>query len=137
MSSYVVVIKTKTFGCYRTFEIYGLTTTNVSSIHLLLSSSTSDQEVPTYHAQQLYATHAGQRPLKTRMGGPPLSDPTLDPSARISEDGRALALFGVNHSTEARTVTVDLAVMAPLDQNVQVWTLGDRNGAGERDALNY
>ena len=51
-------------------------------------------KTPTYYAQQLYATHAGSRPLKIEpkvsLRAPP------DVSATLSEDGKVVALLAVN-----------------------------------------
>jgi alpha-N-arabinofuranosidase len=93
-------------------------------------------KTPTYYAQQLYATHAGQRPLKIRFDADRLSDPALDCSATLSADSQALSLFAVNQTTEARDRTVDLTALGPLDKNVLVWMLADTQGAVERDAAN-
>jgi len=103
---------------------------------IIQTNGTSLFKTPTYFAQQLYATHAGQRPLKIRIDADVSSDPTLDTSATLSEDGRTVTLFAVNFTNQAWSRTVDLGALAPLDQTVQVWTLADTTGAGERDAAN-
>ena len=93
-------------------------------------------KTPTYYAQQLYATHAGSRPLKVLIDAELPSDPGVDISATLSEDGRTIALFAVNPTTEPVSRTLDLTALAPLKKSLQVWTLADTLGAGERDAAN-
>jgi alpha-N-arabinofuranosidase len=93
-------------------------------------------KTPTYYAQQLYATHAGQRPLLIRFDAGLPSDQALDWSATLSADGRTLTLFAVNQTTEAHDRTIDLTALAPLDKSVRVRTLADTTGAGERDDAN-
>ena len=103
---------------------------------IIQTNGTGLFKTPTYYAQQLYATHAGQKPLKIRVDAELPSDPALDTSATLSDDGRTVALFVVNSTNQAWSRTVDLSAFAPLDPNVQVWTLADTTGAGERDAAN-
>ncbi len=103
---------------------------------IIQTNGTGLFKTPAYYAQQLYATHAGSRPLKVRIDAEPHSDPWLDTSAMLSEDGRTIALFAVNPATEPQSRTLDLAAFAPLNKSVQVWTLADTMGAGKRDAAN-
>jgi alpha-N-arabinofuranosidase len=103
---------------------------------IIQTNGTGLFKTPAYYAQQLYATHAGARPLKIRIDADIPCDPGLDASATLSEDGRTIALFAVNPWTESQSRTVDLSAWAPLDKGVQVWTLADTLGAGERDAAN-
>jgi alpha-N-arabinofuranosidase len=103
---------------------------------IIQTNGTGLFKTPTYFAQQLYASHAGSRPLKLRMDAEPPSGPLLDTSATLSEDGQAVTLFVVNQTTVAHDRTIDLSALAPLHETVQVWTLADTNRAGERDALN-
>ena len=102
---------------------------------VLQTNGTSLFKTPTYYAQQLYATHAGTRPLKVLTEGLP-SDSGLDASATLSQDGRTITLFAVNPATGSQSRKVNLSALAPLDQNVQVWTLADTQSGGERDAAN-
>jgi alpha-L-arabinofuranosidase len=60
----------------------------------------------------------------------------LDCSATLSEDGRTIAIFAVNPAIEPVSRTLDLSALAPLKKSLQVWTLADTLGAGERDAAN-
>jgi alpha-L-arabinofuranosidase len=103
---------------------------------IIQTDATGLFKTPAYYAQQLYAMHGGSRPLKVRIAAETGGDPRLDTSATLSADGRTIALFAVNPTTEPQSRTVDLAAWAPLKRNVQVWTLADTLGAGERDAAN-
>ncbi len=103
---------------------------------IIQTNGTGLFKTPTYYAQQLYAAHGGTRPLKIRTDAGLASDPSLDISATLGEDGRTIALFVVNPTTEPQSRVLDFAALAPLDQSVQVWTLADTMGAGERDAAN-
>ena len=103
---------------------------------IIQTNGTGLFKTPTYYAQQLYATHAGTRPLKIHCNADLRGDPALDISATLSEDGRRIALFAVNPTTEPQSRRLDLSALAPLDQRVQVWTLADTLRAGERDAAN-
>jgi alpha-N-arabinofuranosidase len=103
---------------------------------IIQTNGTGLFKTPTYYAQQLYATHAGSRPVKIRTGAGFPSDPQLDISATLSADGHTIALFAVNPTTETESRTLDFAGPAPLDRKVQVWTLADTLASGERDAAN-
>ncbi len=103
---------------------------------ILQTDGTGLFKTPAYYAQQLYATHAGQRPLAVRIDADLPADPWLDTSATLSHDGRTVALFAVNSTTEAQSRTLDLSALGPLEANVQVWTLADSARALERDAVN-
>jgi alpha-L-arabinofuranosidase len=103
---------------------------------IIQTNGTGLFKTPAYYAQQLYATHAGTRPLKIRIDAELPSDPWLDTSATLSEDGRTIALFAVNPTTGPQSRTLDFTALAPLNNSVQVWTLADTMGAGERDAVN-
>ncbi len=93
-------------------------------------------KTPAYYAQQLYATHAGQRPLQVKIDADVPFDPSLDVSATRSADGKTVSVFAVNHTTEPQKRTIDLRALAPLEDNIDVWTLADAVKAGERDAVN-
>jgi alpha-N-arabinofuranosidase len=93
-------------------------------------------KTPTYYAQQLYATHAGQLPLKIETGSVLPADPWLDTSATMAEDGRTVSIFVVSHTAEPQKRTIDLTALGPLAGEVEVWTLADTLKAGERDAAN-
>lgn len=93
-------------------------------------------KTPTYYAQELYARHAGQRPLKIRLDADLRSDPALDASATVSDDERVLSFFVVNPTTQTQKRMLDLRAWEPLAAEVDVWTLADTLHAGERDAAN-
>jgi len=93
-------------------------------------------KTPTYYAQQLYAEHAGQTPLKIRFDGDVPFDPALDTSATLSADGQTLALFVVNPTNKRQRRTLHLEAFAPLVPKASVWTLADTVQAGERDVAN-
>ena len=95
-------------------------------------------KTPVYYAQQLYATLAGDRPLRIESPLPPASGPDL--SATLSTKGDAVILLAVNDSQEAICRPLDFSAFA-VDggmnvQAVEVWTLGDTRNAGERDVTN-
>ncbi len=104
---------------------------------ILQTSGTGLFKTPTYYIQQLYAAHAGARPLKIRTDGPERDDSALDSSATLSRDGRTIAMFAVNATTEPQLRAVDFAAFAPLDEKVRVWTLADtlRRRARRRERL--
>lgn len=93
-------------------------------------------KTPTYYAEQLYAVHAGQVPLKIESSEPRPSIAVLDASATLSEDGRRIDLFVVNPRLEAQRRTLDFSSFAQLANEADVWTLVDTANAGERDAAN-
>jgi alpha-N-arabinofuranosidase len=91
-------------------------------------------KTPTYYAQQLYATRAGERALAIESDVP--ANFGLDLSATLSADGRKLVLFAVNDTLQDITRPVDLSAFGTRGQRVSVWTLADRDHAGEPDARN-
>jgi len=93
-------------------------------------------KTPTYYAQQLYATHAGQYPLKLAWDPLPQGDAPLDASATRTADGRRVSIFVVNQTVQPRKQTIHLAALDPQADEVGVWTLADTLHAGERDAAN-
>jgi alpha-N-arabinofuranosidase len=93
-------------------------------------------KTPTYYAEQLYATLAGQRPLKIGIDANLPYDPSLDISATLSSNGANLSIFAVNHTNESQRRNLDLKNLAPLAKKVNVWILADTAKAGERDAGN-
>ena len=62
---------------------------------------------PTYYAQKLYATLAGQRSLKVEPAGG-FHDP-LDVSATLTAQADALVLFAVNDSLTAINREIDIS----------------------------
>jgi alpha-N-arabinofuranosidase len=98
----------------------------------IIQPSRSDLfKTPTYYAQQLYAEHAGQYPLRVEP-----SDSVLDVSATLSADQRRVALFVVNSSRQSQQRTLDLTAFSPRTSDVVLWTLADTLKADERDAAN-
>jgi alpha-N-arabinofuranosidase len=89
---------------------------------------------PTYYAQQLYATLAGDRPLKIESAVPAGVPP--DVSATLAAEGDAVLLFAVNPNLEDVTRPLDLSAFGAGGQEVSVWTLADRDRAGEPDVTN-
>jgi alpha-L-arabinofuranosidase len=95
-------------------------------------------KTPVYYAQQLYATLAGDRPLKIESAISPRLGP--DVSATLSPQGDAVVLLAVNDSQEAIARPLDFSAFEADGrvnvQAVEVWTLGDTRNAGERDVTN-
>jgi alpha-L-arabinofuranosidase len=94
-------------------------------------------KTPTYYAQQLYATMAGDRPLRIDSSVTPSAGPDL--SATLSHDGRAVTVFAVNDALEPITRPLDFSAFQDARNDghrVVVWSLADSKNAGEPDATN-
>jgi alpha-L-arabinofuranosidase len=91
-------------------------------------------KTPTYFAQQLYATRAGNRPLKIDLEVPPDRNP--DFSATLSPKGDSVILFAVNESLNELAQLLDFSEFGAGGQELSVWTLADRRQAGEPDVTN-
>jgi alpha-N-arabinofuranosidase len=91
-------------------------------------------KTPTYYAQQLYATLAGDRPLRIESPLPVKQAP--DTSATLSSDGKLVTLFAVNLGLTDVSRPLDLSAFGEAGQEVEVWTLTDRQRAGEPDVTN-
>jgi hypothetical protein len=91
-------------------------------------------KTPTYHAQKLYATLAGDRTL--RIDGPLPAQVVLDLSATLTAQEDAVVLFAVNDGLEAISRALDFSAFGSRDQKLEVWTLADRKQAGEPDVTN-
>ena len=91
-------------------------------------------KTPTYYVQQLYATLAGNRPLKVDSAPP--AGTGLDVSATLSATGDSVILFVVNDSPSDLTRTLDLSAFGDRGQEASVWTLADQQHAGEPDVAN-
>jgi alpha-L-arabinofuranosidase len=89
---------------------------------------------PTAYAQRLYATLAGDRPLKIESTLPVNLSP--DVSATLSTKGDALVLFAVNPTQNEIVRPLDLSAFGNGGQEAKVWTLADTQRAGEPDAVN-
>jgi alpha-N-arabinofuranosidase len=91
-------------------------------------------KTPTYYAQQLYATLAGSRALRVESPLPAALKP--DFSATLSADGKVVTLFAVNAGMGEVMRPLDLSAFGNAGQEVKVWALADRKGAGEPDVTN-
>ncbi len=94
-------------------------------------------KTPTYYAQQLYATLAGDRVLKIESALPTSSGP--DMSATLSPNGDAVILFAVNDGLAPITRPLDFSAFAGSGRGafrVNIWTLSDSMNLGEPDATN-
>jgi alpha-N-arabinofuranosidase len=91
-------------------------------------------KTPTYYAQQLYATLAGNRPLKIESAAP--ADKSADLSATLTPQGDAVVLFAVNSSLEYVTRRLDFSAFGKSGQEFKTWTLADREHGGEPDVTN-
>jgi alpha-L-arabinofuranosidase len=91
-------------------------------------------KTPTYYAQKLYATMAGDRPLRIDSPLPPLSVPDL--SATMAADGKSVMLFAVNDQREPIERPLDFSAFGRAGQTLEVWTLTDTRHAGEPDVTN-
>jgi alpha-N-arabinofuranosidase len=91
-------------------------------------------KTPTYYAQQLYATLAGNKPLTLESAIP--ANVGLDLSATLSADQRHVTLFAVNDTLDDIERPVDFSAFGTRGQKVSVWTLADRRHTGEPDVTN-
>jgi alpha-L-arabinofuranosidase len=89
---------------------------------------------PTYYAQQLYATQAGNRPLKIVSALPAQAIPDL--SATLSPEGDSVVLLAVNDRLQPVTRPLDFSAFGRDGRELEVWTLTDTKRAGEPDAAN-
>jgi alpha-N-arabinofuranosidase len=91
-------------------------------------------KTPTYYAQQLYALHAGKRPLRIEPAATP--DTLPDVSATLSSSGDRVILFVANPTLGELTRRLDLSAFGDSGQELAMWTLRDRDKAGEPDVTN-
>jgi alpha-N-arabinofuranosidase len=91
-------------------------------------------KTPTYYAQQLYATLAGNRPLRIESADP--ANTGLDLSATLSAKGDEVVLFAVNDTPAGITRPLDFSAFGTSGQRIAVWTLTDRQHGGEPDVAN-
>ncbi len=91
-------------------------------------------KTPTYHAQKLYATLAGDRPLQ--IDGPLPAQAVPDLSATLTAREDAVVLFAVTDSLEVVSRPLDFSAFSSKGQELEVWTLADRKQAGEPDVTN-
>jgi alpha-N-arabinofuranosidase len=90
-------------------------------------------KAPTYYAQQLYATLAGDRPLAINSAG---AAGAPDLSATLSTRGDCVTLFAVNDGLQDITRPLDFSAFGSKGQDLDVWTLTDRRHTGEPDVAN-
>jgi alpha-N-arabinofuranosidase len=90
-------------------------------------------KTPTYYAQQLYATRAGNKALRIESALP--TNTTPDVSATLWEDGN-VTLFAVNSGPKEVTRPIDLSAFGGEGREATVWTLTDTRRAGEPDVTN-
>lgn len=91
-------------------------------------------KTPTYYAQQLYSTLAGDYALAMNSDLP--SDFGPDISATISADGKTVTLFAINFTGETLKRPMDLSALIGAETSAEIWTLADREAAGEPDVTN-
>lgn len=91
-------------------------------------------KTPTYYLQQLYATSSAARPLKPKPAFSPENLPDI--SAAVSDDGKVVTLFVVNPTFDDLSRTLDFSAFAKGVGELKIWTLSDRDNAGEPDATN-
>ncbi|MBI2302891.1 MAG: hypothetical protein HYU66_28625 [Armatimonadetes bacterium] len=89
---------------------------------------------PTGYEDQLYATLSGAVPLRLELE--PGDGAGLDLSATRSADGRQVTLFVVSDGLEPVPARLDTSALGRLRRKVGVWTLADRDRAGEPDVTN-
>jgi len=91
-------------------------------------------KTPAYYAQQLYATLAGTRALKIESDA--LLNAAPDLSATLSAEGDVVTIFAVNPDADEVARPLDFSMFGNGAQDISIWTLADREGAGEPDAVN-
>jgi alpha-L-arabinofuranosidase len=91
-------------------------------------------KTPAYYAQWLYANLAGNRPLKLDASVP--VNVGVDLSATLDTKTGQLTLFAVNESLEPAVRKLDFSAFKMRGQQITVWTLADRENAGEPDVRN-
>ncbi|HEV3387052.1 MAG TPA: alpha-L-arabinofuranosidase C-terminal domain-containing protein, partial [Gemmata sp.] len=91
-------------------------------------------KTPTYYAQQLYATLAGNKALRIDSTLPANVAP--DVSATLSPNGEIVTVFAVNPGPKEINRPIDLSAFGGEGQEVTVRTLADTRKAGEPDATN-
>jgi len=88
-------------------------------------------KTPTYYAQFLYATLAGPRPLRLESALP--CNVGLDLSATLTARGDTVTLFAVNDTLHPILRPMDFSAFGKSGPRLTVWTLLDREHAGEPD----
>jgi alpha-L-arabinofuranosidase len=91
---------------------------------------------PTYHSQALYQRAAGSFALTMERSNalvPRLREPDL--SATLSADGKMLRIYAVNSTSGIRRAKINLSGIGEVADG-QVFVLGDRERAGDSEAMN-
>jgi len=95
-------------------------------------------QTPTYYAQKLYSTLAGDRPLKIDSSVPLKNGP--DMSATLSPQDDAVVLMAVNDQLMAIERQLNFSAFETKGlgkgQEIEVWTLADTKNSGEPDVTN-
>lgn len=91
-------------------------------------------KTPTYYAQQLYSTLAGNKALRIDSTLPVNAVP--DVSATLSANGDAVTIFAVNLGPKDVSRPIDLSAFGGEGREAEVWTLADTKKAGEPDVTN-
>jgi alpha-L-arabinofuranosidase len=95
-------------------------------------------KTPTYHAQRLYSTLAGDRPLKIADSASASDGPDI--SATLSPQGDAVVVFAVNDRLTAIERLLDFSAFEAKGlgkgQEITVSTLADTKNSGEPDVAN-
>ncbi len=91
-------------------------------------------KTPTYYAQKLYSTLAGELALKVDSELPVKLAP--DVSATITKDGKRVVVFAVNESYQPVSRPLDFSEFGDSDSALEIWTLADSDRAGEPDVTN-
>ena len=91
-------------------------------------------KTPTYYAQWLYATYAGEQALRIDSLLP--AGVGVDLSATLNSPGKEVVIFAVNSSRAGVKRLLDLSAFGSRIRKVEVLTLEDRDKAGEADIRN-
>ena len=92
---------------------------------------------PTYYSQKLYTRAAGSYPLRIeRTNSLPwyLEEPDL--SVTLSEDGKALRIYGVNSTAETRQLRFQLMGFPGTVSGGSAYVLRDRDAADTPEVMN-
>jgi hypothetical protein len=71
-----------------------------------------------------------------KLAGAASGSAGLDISATLAADASAIILFAVNDRLEPVTRSLDFSAFGPGGQQAAIWTLRDRDQAGEPDVTN-
>jgi len=91
-------------------------------------------KTPAYFAQALYAEHVPARPLMIETSGDAPTE--LDISATWCKAHNEMVVYVVNSALQAISQTLDFSAHGVSARQLTVWTLADRDRAGEPDVTN-